>query len=119
MLIALIVALSGCASAGACPSREELTAAVRRRDIEATMDIGHARRAEDPESIIMVHLERIVRISDVHCDEGTAELGFVQCTFKVKYPSSTKRVVAELSREGVEWMIRSSMSVTLRRRSVR
>ena len=119
MLIVLIATLSGCASMADRPSHEELLAAVRRRDAEAIIQISQNFRGENPDKTVMVHSERIERISDAQCDEGQPAGPSINCTFKVKYPSSTKRVVAELSREGQEWVIIESMSVTLTRRNVR
>ena len=120
MLIALIAAVGRCASPDLCPSSDELTAAVRRRDNELAAQVGNALNAEDPDSIIMVHSERILRISHVHCDEADAsDPSSVNCAYRVSYPSSTVLEVAKLRREGQGWVIADAMAVTLSRRNVR
>jgi hypothetical protein len=120
VFIALIAALGRCASPDLCPSDDELLAAVSRRDNERTAQVGNALRAEDPNSIIMVHSERIVRISHVHCDKAyDNDPRSVNCAFRVSYPSSTVQEVAKLSRDDQGWVIVTAMTVTLSRRNVR
>ena len=63
----------------------------------------------------------VQRISDVHCEGSSIdkELG-ATCTYLTAYPGSLVREVVKLSLYGGrDWLIVETLSVTLKKRSVR
>ena len=120
MLIALLATMGRCASADLCPSDTELMFAIRQRDDEATLQIGSQFRAETPDNFTMVHMERIVRISQVHCGEALPDdPRAMNCAYRVHYPTHVRLEIARLKRANGRWIIRDGRSVTVRRRQSR
>lgn len=120
MLIALLATMGRCASADLCPSDVELMSAVRQRDDEATLQIGNQFRAEAPDRFTMVHMERILRVSQVHCGGALPnDPRSMNCAYRVHYPALTRLEIARLRREDGHWVIGDVRSVTLQRRQRR
>ena len=114
MLIAMAMLAVHCAAPGRCPTEAELRAAVRRRDDAETLDLAEQMREGNPDSFVTVHSERIVAISHIRCaQEWSDEPGWINCTYRVRYPSRLVLEIAQLSREESGWVLQDYRRATL------
>lgn len=117
----LAASISRCVVPTVCPSDEELLIAVRNRDGAIIQEVANQAEQENPESIVLVHGERIRRISDVLCgDEMPSDRPDVPrsviCKFTVRYRSSDAYTVAIIVQQTDGWEIENALSVSRKRR---
>lgn len=117
----MLAGISRCAAPDFCPSDEQLLAAVRGRDGAALQQAVDDTAQNDPGSIVMIHGERIRRVSDVLCGEVIArerpdEPPAVLCKFTVRYWSRDAHSVARIVKRPEGWEIDASLSVSRDRR---
>jgi hypothetical protein len=117
----MLVGISRCAAPDVCPSDEELLAAVRGRDDAALQQAVDDAAQNDPGRIVMIHGERIRRISVVLCGEAMArerpdEPPAVLCRFTVRYWSRDAHSVARMVKRPDGWEIDEALSVSRERR---
>jgi hypothetical protein len=116
-MLAMLVfaAITHCATADLCPTDTDLLNAVRSRDAAATQ--AAADQASAGGDIVLVHTQRIRRISDVICgDELTEQPQTITCSFKVRYWSNDAYQVAKLVKRANGWEITDSLGVTRERK---
>lgn len=115
MLTSLLAVLGVCPSE--TPTDSELLAAVTRRDGERAAAVA-ASLYGDPGGVVTVYPERVVRMSQVHCDRSQAgRTASVTCGYRVIYPGATILEVATLSCSDRSWAIREAMAVKVARRN--
>ena len=117
----LIASMSRCTSPTVCPSDEELLSAVRNRDGAIIQEVANQAETEDPGSIVLIHGERIRRISDVLCgdempSDRPGEPRSVICKFTVRYWSNDAYTVARMVQQAGGWEIDDALSVSRKRR---
>ncbi|VWX54474.1 hypothetical protein NOVOSPHI9U_630023 [Novosphingobium sp. 9U] len=121
MLPLLILAsVSRCAAPMLCPTDEQLLAAVRSRDGAVVQAVANQAAQDDPNSVILVHSERIRRIADVLCsdalpNESSKDPTTINCAFVVQYRSRNAHTVARMVRGSDGWRIDEALTVTRRR----
>jgi hypothetical protein len=117
MLIAMTLAAVYCAAPGRCPTEAQLIAAVSRRDDAETEGIAEEMREGNPDSVVSIRSERIVRITHIRCaQECSDEPGWINCSYRVRYPSRIVLEIAQMSREGPDWILQLWMRSTLEQR---
>ena len=117
MLMAMAFVATTCESPDLCPTRDQLIAAVRRRDDLETEGIAAEMREGNPDNPGSIESERIIRITDIRCaQEWSDEPGWLNCSYRVRYPSRTVLEIAQISREGSDWTLQNWMRSTLERR---
>jgi transposase len=110
----LLVAVSGCASPKACPNNNDMLNAVKAEDDTIVMEIIQSESQKDPDSILLIHSERIKRVSDVLCgDTLPSENIIIICRFTVRYWSKTVYKTAKLSWTDGRWSISESLNIEL------
>ena len=122
MIVLLILAsVSRCAAPTLCPTDEQLLAAVRNRDGAVVQAASNQAAQDDPTSVVMIHSERIKRISDVLCSDAlpndlSGNPTTINCAFVVRYWSRDAHTVARLVRRSDAWEIENALMVTRDRR---
>lgn len=117
MIIPMLLATAGrCASPTYCPTAEQLLAAVRSRDASVVQAASDQFSSENPGEIVMVHPQRIKRISDILCgDRLPTDLPgnppMIHCKFTVRYWSMDSFEVARMVLRNGEWKIDDALSV--------
>jgi hypothetical protein len=104
-----------------CPTNEQILAAVRQRDDAVVQEVSNQAAQDDPSSVVLVHSERIKRISDVLCsDELPNDLPgnpiTINCAFVVRYWTKDAHTMARMVRRSNVWEIDDALSVTRERR---
>jgi len=117
MLMALALMAVSCETQALCPTEDQLIAAVRRRDDLENEGIAEEMREGNPENPGSIESERILGITNIRCaQEWSDEPGWLNCSYRVRYPSRTVLEIAQLSREGSDWTLQNWMRATLERR---
>ena len=122
MIALLVLASVGrCAVPMFCPTDDALIAAVRSRDATVVQSVSDQAARDDPTSIVMVHSERIKRVSDVLCggklpSELTGDPAVINCKFTVRYWSRDAYHVARMVWRNDRWEIADALAVTRERR---
>ena len=122
MIALLILAnVSRCAAPTLCPTDEQLLAAVRNRDSAVVQAASNQAAQDDPSSIVLIHSERIKRVSNVFCSDvlpndlpGSPTT--INCAFVVRYWSRDAHTVARMVRRTDAWEIVDALMVTRDRR---
>ena len=117
MLMAIALMAVSCENPAHCPTEGQLIAAVRRRDDLENEALAEEMREGNPENPGSIEPERILRITDIRCaQEWSDEPGWLNCSYRVRYPSRTVLEIAQVSREGPDWILQNWMRATLERR---
>ena len=115
LTLLFLAAMARCATADLCPTDADLLNAVRSRDEAFTQAVADQASADG--DIILVHTQRIRRISDVICgDKLTDLLQTITCSFKVRYWSNDAYQVAKLVKRTDGWEITDSLGATRERK---
>lgn len=122
MIALLILAgVSRCASPTLCPTDEQLLAAVRSRDGAVVQAASNQAAQDDPNSVVLIHSERIKRVTDVLCsgslpNDLPGSPATINCAFVVRYWSRDAHTVARMTRRNDRWEIEDALAVTRDRR---
>jgi len=117
MLIAMLLMAVNCAAPGRCPTEDQLRAAVSRRDVHEARQLADEMREGNPDVPVSVEAERIIALTDIRCaEEWSDEPGWINCSFRVRYPTRTILEIAQLSREDGGWELKDWMRSTVRQR---
>ena len=116
-----LASISRCASLALCPTDGQLLSAVRAHDLAVVQAASDQAAKDDPDSIFMIHTQRIKRISDVLCGDklpsnGASGQPVINCKFTVKYWSKDAFQVAKLVQRDGGWDIDEALVVTRDRR---
>ncbi len=112
LAILLLAAASGCANPEACPNRNDMLKAVKAEDDAIVMEITQFESQKDPDSILLIHSERIKKVSDILCgDPLPSDNIVVICRFTVRYWTKTVYKTAKLSWTGGRWSISESLNI--------
>ena len=119
-LAMMLAGLSRCSVATFCPTDDQILTAVRRRDDDMIQALSNQAARDDPNSITLIHSQRIRRISDVVCgDRLPSELPnnppVINCKFTVRYWSQNVFTVARMILKEGRWDIDDSLAVTRKR----
>ena len=122
-MIALLIlaSVSRCAAPTLCPTDQQLLAAIRKRDAAVVQAISDKAAKDDPSSVILIHSERIRKISDVVCSDPLpndlpGSPTTINCAFVIRYWSRNTHNVAQLVRRSDGWEIADALMVTRDRR---
>ena len=108
----LVAASSNCATLEVCPTRKNLLEAATNEDAENVSALSNTLDEKFPESIHLVHSQRIKSVSHVLCGEAwSVEPPVVICRFTVRYAGKTVYKTAKLSKADGQWLISESLSV--------
>lgn len=116
-----LASISRCASLALCPTDDQLRSAVSAHDSAVVQAVSDQAAKADPDSIFMIHTQRIKRIADVLCGDKlpsnlTSGPPVIHCKFTVKYWSSDDFQVARLVQRDGRWDIDETLVVTRDRR---
>ena len=119
-LAMMLAGLSRCFVATLCPTDDQIFTAVRRRDDDIIQALSNQAAREDPDSLTLIHSQRIRRISDVLCgDRLPSELPgnppVINCKFSVHYWTQNVFTVARMVLKEGRWEIDDSLAVTRNR----
>lgn len=115
LALLVLLAITRCATPDLCPTDTDLLNAVRSRDAAFTQVV--ADQASASGDIVLVHTQRIRRISDVICGDELTDLPqTITCSFKVRYWSNDAYQVAKLVKRTDGWEITDSLGVTRARK---
>ena len=117
MLMGMIFMAVACGSPGLCPTKAQLTAAVSRRDDRETESVAEEMREGNPSVPVSIQSDRIVDITHIRCaQEWSDEPGWVNCSFRVRYPDRTVLEIAQISPEADGWVLQDWRRATLETR---
>ncbi|QAY78923.1 hypothetical protein [Sphingosinicella sp. BN140058] len=117
MLAMLLIGMSRCASADLCPSDDALISALRERDNAFVAAASAQFAEEDPNSVTLVHSERIKDVRDVICGDALpGDLPTVTCKFTVRYWSRNAYQVARLVKKDGRWQVDEALTVMRKRK---
>ena len=116
-----MASITRCAAPTLCPTDEQLLEAVRNRDGAVVQAMSNQAAQDDPNSVALIHSERIKRISDIVCgDQLPSDLPgnpvVINCKFTVRYWSRNAYTVARMVLRNSEWEIDEAFAVTRERR---
>ncbi|NJC34468.1 hypothetical protein GGR88_001982 [Sphingomonas jejuensis] len=115
LAIMMLASMGRCAAADLCPTDQELIAAVMSRDAESASAASDQAAAAG--EIVMVHPERVRRITDVICSDALpGNVPMITCRMTVRYWSTEAFQVAKLRRDGNMWSIAEALAVVRDRR---
>jgi hypothetical protein len=97
-----------------------LITAVRNRDAAFVQSASNQAAQDDPLSIVMIHSERIKRISDSLCgrklpSDLVGDPPVINCKFTVRYWSRDAYHVARMVQRNDGWEIADALAVTRER----
>lgn len=107
----LLASVTRCAVPALCPTDAELVRAVGGSDAEGAQAL--ADQAAESGDLVLVHAERIRRVSDTVCGEALPGDGLtITCKFTVKYSSRNAYQVAKLVKRDDGWELVKALVVT-------
>jgi hypothetical protein len=108
----LVTAASQCADPNFCPTRAELTAAVKDRIDADIIEMFNALNASDPGSVWVGAPYRILSVSNVFCGapfEGPPKS--VNCKLTLGYRDRKSHMIVRLERAANSWRVLEQLEV--------
>jgi hypothetical protein len=112
-----LASISRCVSPALCPTDEQIINAVRSRDAAVVQAVSNQAAEDDPNSVVLVHMDRIKGVSDVICGDRlpsdlTGNPPVMNCRFTVRYWRRNAFHVARMVQRNAQWEIGDALFVT-------
>ncbi|RYY22456.1 MAG: hypothetical protein EOP62_23115 [Sphingomonadales bacterium] len=110
--ILMLITAQHCAEPSFCPTREELKIAIQVWRAKRDWEMMSAANEADPNNITLITPFRLLRVTDVYCDEPWGEPRSINCHAMLHYSRSRINQISRLTRSADGWQIEESTEVS-------